>query len=73
MACLCSSAKIYGSIGVEAAKALKDAGAARVLLAGNIKELGNVDTAGLIDGTIALGMDVVAGLKDVLNTLGVNK
>ena len=73
VACLCSSAKVYGSIGVEAAKALKDAGAARVLLAGNIKELGNVDTAGLIDGTIALGMDVVAGLKDVLNTLGVNK
>ena len=30
-------------------------------------------TDGVIDGTIALGMDVVAGLSDVLNTLGVNK
>ncbi len=73
VACLCSSGKVYASIGVQAAQALKDAGAAKVLLAGNIKELKGADTAGLIDGTIAMGMDVVAGLNDVLNTLGVTK
>ncbi|WIY81825.1 methylmalonyl-CoA mutase small subunit [Propionimicrobium sp. PCR01-08-3] len=71
--CLCSSGKIYSSIGAEAAKALKDAGAAKVLLAGNIKELGDVDTSGIIDGTIAMGVDVVSGLNDILNTLGVTK
>ncbi|EPH07091.1 methylmalonyl-CoA mutase, small subunit [Propionibacterium sp. oral taxon 192 str. F0372] len=70
---LCSSAKVYAVQGFEVAKALKEAGAAKVILAGNIKELGDVSTDGVIDGTIALGMDVVAGLSDVLNTLGVNK
>ncbi|MGI5952264.1 MAG: methylmalonyl-CoA mutase small subunit [Brooklawnia sp.] len=73
VACLCSSKKVYATQGLEVAKALKDAGAAKVLLAGNIKELGDVDTTGIIDGTIAMGMDVVAGLNDVLETLGVNK
>ncbi len=73
VACLCSSRKVYSSIGADTARALKDAGAAKVLLAGNIKELGDVDTADLIDGTIAMGMDVVAGLNDVLNSLGVTK
>ena len=70
---LCSSAKVYAAQGFEVAKALKEAGAAKVILAGNIKELGDVNTDGVIDSTIALGMDVVAGLSDVLNTLGVNK
>ena len=73
VACLCSSAKVYAASGLEVAKALKDAGAQKVLLAGNIKELGDVDTAGIIDATIAVGVDVVAGLNDVLDTLGVNK
>lgn len=72
VACLCSSAKVYAAQGLEVAKALKDAGATKVLLAGNIKELGDVDTS-VIDGTIAMGMDVVAGLGDVLDTVGVNK
>ena len=71
--CLCSSKKVYAEQGLEVAKALKDAGATKVLLAGNVKELGDVDTTGIIDGTIAMGMDVVAGLDDVLETLGVNK
>lgn len=71
--CLCSSAKVYAASGFEVAKALKDAGAQQVLLAGNIKELGDVDTAGVIDGNIAMGMDVVAGLSSVLDTVGVNK
>lgn len=73
VACLCSSAKVYAAQGLEVAKALKDAGAQQVLLAGNIKELGDVDSSGVIDGTIAMGMDVVAGLNSVLETLGVNK
>ena len=72
VACLCSSAKVYAAQGAEVAKALKDAGAAKVLLAGNLKELGDVED-GIIDGTISLGADVVAGLGDVLETLEVTK
>lgn len=71
--CLCSSAKVYAAQGFDVAKALKDAGAKQVLLAGNIKELGDVNTEGVIDGTIALGKDAVAGLNEVLDTLEVRK
>lgn len=71
--CVCSSPKVYASEGFGVAKALKDAGARQVFLAGNIKELGDVNTEGIIDGTIALGMDVLAGLSGVLDTLGVSK
>lgn len=73
VACLCSSRKVYSEHGLEVAKALKDAGAKTVLLAGNIKELGDVDASGVIDGTIAMGMDVVTGLNDILQTLEVRK
>ena len=73
VACLCSSAKVYAVQGLEVATALKKAGAQQVLLAGNIKELGDVDSSGVIDGTIAMGMDVVAGLNGVLDTVGVTK
>lgn len=73
VACLCSSRKVYSEKGLEVAKALKEAGAKTVLLAGNIKELGDVDASGVIDGTIALGVDVVAGLNDILQTLEVRK
>ncbi|GAA2181618.1 methylmalonyl-CoA mutase family protein [Brooklawnia cerclae] len=73
VACVCSSPKVYATSGFEVAKALKDAGASKVLLAGNIKELGDVNIEGVIDGAIAMGMDVVAGLTGVLETLGVTK
>lgn len=71
--CLCSSPKVYAAHGFEFAQAFKQAGAKIVLLAGNVKEFGDVDADSVIDGTIAMGKDVVAGLNDVLNTLGVNK
>ncbi len=71
--CLCSSGKVYSQIGFAMAQAFKEAGAAKVILAGNVKELGEVDAASVIDETIALGKDVVAGLNEVLATLGVKK
>ena len=40
VACLCSSAKVYAEQALPVAKALKEAGAQKVLLAGNVKELG---------------------------------
>jgi methylmalonyl-CoA mutase len=39
LACLCSSDKVYAEHGAEAAKALKDAGAAHVYLAGKPGDL----------------------------------
>ncbi|CAI9404170.1 MULTISPECIES: methylmalonyl-CoA mutase small subunit [Aestuariimicrobium] len=70
VAVLCSSAKVYAEHGLEAAQALKQAGAGKVFLAGNLKELGADDTS-VIDGTVAMGMDVVAFLTSVLDQLGV--
>ena len=70
MAILCSSAKVYADQAVEVAKALKDAGAKKVLLAGSLKEIGDGD-ASIFDGTVAMGMDVVAFLEETLETLGV--
>ncbi|WP_336249478.1 methylmalonyl-CoA mutase family protein [Stomatohabitans albus] len=70
MAILCSSAKVYASQAVDVANALKEAGAEKVLLAGNIKEIGDGD-ASVFDGTVAMGMDVVAFLNETLETLGV--
>ena len=74
VAVLCSSAKVYPELAIPAAKALKEAGATKVLLAGNIKEVGadNLEEAQtLIDGTIAMGMDIVTALESVLDELGV--
>lgn len=74
VAVLCSNAKVYASQGLEVAKALKDAGAAQVLLAGNTKELGEsaAEAEGVIDGTVFAGMDVVELLTNTLKTLGVS-
>ncbi|WP_203567690.1 methylmalonyl-CoA mutase small subunit [Aestuariimicrobium ganziense] len=75
VAVLCSSAKVYPEQAVPVAKALKEAGATRVLLAGNIKELGEsgAEAEGVIDGTVAMGMDVVDLLTTTLDELGVQK
>ncbi len=71
VAVLCSTRAIYEEQAIPVAKALKGAGAERVLLAGNLRELGDQDFTGLIDGNIALGMDVVEILNTTLDTLGV--
>ncbi|QGF23542.1 methylmalonyl-CoA mutase small subunit [Raineyella fluvialis] len=72
VAVLCSSATVYAEQGLEVAAALKEAGARTLLLAGSLKELGDPARASaLIDGTIALGVDVVEVLTTTLDTLGV--
>ncbi|MEO7586952.1 MAG: methylmalonyl-CoA mutase small subunit [Arachnia sp.] len=69
VAVLCSSAKLYASQGLAVAKALRDAGAQEVRLAGQLKELGTEDTDGLIAGTVFDGMDVVDLLTTTLDKL----
>lgn len=70
--CLCSSTKLYAEQGQDVAKALKEAGAKLVILAGAPKELGEGGEA-VIDRNIAMGIDVVETLTAVLDTMGVEK
>lgn len=66
---LVSSAKVYADQGVAVAKALREAGAEEVLVAGQIKELGE-GGADAVDGNVFDGMDVVELLTNTLNKLG---
>lgn len=69
VAVLCSSAKIYASQGIEVAKALRAAGATEVVLAGQVKELGEGGEA-VVDGNVFDGMNVVELLTNTLDKLG---
>lgn len=69
IAVLCSSAKVYAQQGLDVAKALRDAGAQEVRLAGQLKELGTDDTEGVIAGNVFDGMDVVDLLTTTLDKL----
>lgn len=71
VAVLCSSAKMYAEHALEIARALRDAGATRIYLAGSAKELGDQDHIGLIDDFIYSGMDVVTLLTALHHELGV--
>nr|WP_231979565.1 hypothetical protein [Tessaracoccus coleopterorum] len=66
---LVSSAKVYAEQGVAVAKALREAGALQVLVAGQIKELGE-GGAEAVDGNVFDGMNVVELLTNTLNKLG---
>ena len=72
---LCSSAKVYAQQGVEVARALRDAGARAVYLSGAYKELGISDdeAAGIFDGRLFMGMDVVDILTRTFDVMGVAK
>ncbi len=64
VACLCSSDKIYAEDADSAAKALRDAGARLVWLAGTTEADG-------VDGYIHAGCDALAVLRTTLDMLGV--
>ncbi|MFV0428248.1 MAG: methylmalonyl-CoA mutase family protein [Arachnia sp.] len=69
VAVLCSSAKVYAAHALDVAAALKQAGATQVRLAGQLKEIGAPDEAGVIDGNVFDGMNVVELLSTTLDTL----
>lgn len=73
LAVLCSNPKMYAEHGMAVAKALKDAGAKLVLLAGQIKELGADDAQSVLDGNVFDGMDVVELLESAFDLMGVAK
>ncbi|MFK5690791.1 methylmalonyl-CoA mutase small subunit [Ornithinimicrobium sp. LYQ92] len=71
VALLCSSPALYAEHGPAVARALRQAGARKVLLAGSAHELGDAEEQTLVDGTVRTGMDAVAFLDDLLDTLEV--
>ncbi len=66
IACLCSSDALYASHAVEAARALKAAGATRLYLAGKAGDLAEPLQAAGLDGTLHAGGDVLALLTGAL-------
>lgn len=68
VAVLAASPKGYAEHGAGAVATLRASGVEHVLVAGRARELG--DAAGLVDGEVHDGMDVVAFLDDLLDRLG---
>ncbi|MBO2453345.1 methylmalonyl-CoA mutase small subunit [Actinomadura barringtoniae] len=66
VACVCSSDRVYADEAAATARALKDAGAIRVLLAGT----GSYDG---VDANVFAGCDAVDVLETTLDDLGVNR
>jgi methylmalonyl-CoA mutase len=69
IACICSSDEVYAREAEAAAKALKEAGAARVLLAGRPGEAEAALRAAGVDGFIFAGQDAVATLEELHKAL----
>ncbi|MDO5501119.1 MAG: methylmalonyl-CoA mutase family protein, partial [Propionibacteriaceae bacterium] len=79
VAVLCSSPTRYAEHGADVARALREAGADQVLIAGRVAELGE-DPGGrtpdgggdgipLVDGNLAAGLDTLPFLSSLLDTL----
>jgi methylmalonyl-CoA mutase len=73
IACLCSSDAIYATTAEETVRALKDAGAVDIVLAGRPGELQAELTAAGIDRFAFAGMDVAAFLASLLAKIGGNR
>jgi methylmalonyl-CoA mutase len=70
LACLCSSDEVYAREAADSAKALKAAGARRIYLAGQPKDPGVLQAAG-VETFIYAGCDALATLEaahDILRT-----
>lgn len=68
VAVLCSNAAQYAEHGADVAAALREAGVERLYVAGRASELG--EHAGVVDGELSAGMDVVTALTGILDRLG---
>lgn len=66
VAILASSKKGYEALAASSVSTLRDGGVGRVLVAGSTREVGEVT----VDGEIRDGIDIVAFLDDLLDTLG---
>ena len=71
IACICSSDAVYAAQAKDTAKALKSAGASRVLLAGKPGEDEAALRAAGVDGFLQAGQDAIAALKELQKSLGI--
>ncbi|MGE0213621.1 MAG: methylmalonyl-CoA mutase family protein, partial [Parvibaculaceae bacterium] len=71
IACLCGSDAAYEAGAVAAVRALKEAGASEVLLAGRPREQEAVLKASGLDGLLHAGQDVLAALERLHAALGI--
>jgi methylmalonyl-CoA mutase len=69
IACICSSDEVYAREAEAAAKALKQAGATRVLLAGRPGEAEQALRAAGVDGFLFAGQDAIVVLEDLHKAL----
>lgn len=69
-ACICSSDAVYANVAEATAKALKDAGASLVLMAGRPGDKEAAMTAAGVDQFLFAGADAVATLKGLQDKLG---
>jgi methylmalonyl-CoA mutase len=68
-ACLCSSDEHYAPLGVEAARALKAAGATKLAVAGNPRDLAETFEGATIDLFVFSGCDALAILNGLYDDL----
>ena len=71
LACICSSDAVYGELAIDTVKALKQAGAAYVYLAGDPADLGDTFAAAGVDDVLKAGMDIRPILETAQIRLGV--
>ena len=69
LAVICSSDDVYAEMAVDTARKLKEAGAARVLLAGKPADPEALGAAG-VDGFIYLGANVLEIVGELMDCLG---
>lgn len=65
LACLCSSDEVYGEQALDVVRALKQAGASRILLAGRPAALQDPLTQAGLDGFIAVGVNLLQILQQL--------
>ncbi len=70
LACLCSSDKVYASDGANAAKALKDAGAKHIYLAGKPGDLEAALKSAGVESFVSAGADALETLRGAYANLG---
>ena len=68
LACLCSSDKVYASEGVDAAKALKAAGAGKIYFAGKPSELESALRQAGVDDFVYQGRDIISLLHSAMGS-----
>ncbi|MBO0766479.1 MAG: methylmalonyl-CoA mutase, partial [Hyphomicrobiaceae bacterium] len=71
IACICSSDEVYAELAEATAGALKQAGAAQVLLAGRPSELEPAPTVAGVDAFIFAGGNAVTTLTKLHEALGI--